>query len=127
MGVREPDYLYAVASSADDSQEMFRELPWPFENDEFPAQLGAVVMRTVLDGELPALQIVHFPDNGWAVADGVNDPNEPGAFLATHIWHAIEQNSSLAGLASLPPGYEANRAAVGEPWIVSEFQYGDDD
>lgn len=116
-----------MASGDDDSREMFRELPWPFDSDEFPAQLGAVVMHTVLNGELPALQIIHFPDNSWAIADGVNDPNEPGACVATHIWHAIEQNSSLARLASLPSGHEANRAAVGEPWIVSEFRYGDDD
>jgi hypothetical protein len=105
---------------------MFRDLPWPYENDAFPAQLGAVIMNTVLDGDLPALQIVHFADNSWAIADGVNDPNEPDACVATHIWHAVEQNSSLAALASLPPGYQANREAVGEAWVVSEFIDDDD-
>jgi hypothetical protein len=116
-----------VTGGAGHPGEVFRDLPWPFENDEFPPHLGAVVMRTVLDGELPALQIVHFPDNSWVVADGVNDPNEPGACSVAHIWHAIEQNSSLAGLASLPPGYAANREAVGAPWVVSEARYADEE
>jgi hypothetical protein len=100
---------------------MFRDLPWPFPGGAFPAQLGAVVMRTVLSGDLPALQVVHFADNSWAIADGVNDPNEDGACVATHIWHVIARNSSVAELASLPPGMLAYRAAVGEPWVRSDL------
>jgi hypothetical protein len=82
-------------------------------------------MRTVLDGSLPALQVVHFPDNSWAVADDVNDQNAPGACVAIHIWHAVVRNSSMAALASLPPGMVADRAAVGEPWTRSQFRYED--
>jgi hypothetical protein len=46
------------------SHEMFRYLPWPFPNNEFPTDLGAVVMRSVLDGVMPALQVFHDSEGG---------------------------------------------------------------
>src|SRR2546422_5927471 len=98
--------------------EMFQSRAWPFAGDRFPADLGAVVMKTVLDGDLPVLQFVHSPDNSWLVADGVNDPNVPGACIATHLRHVLERDPSLEELASLPVGHQANRSAVGEPWAV---------
>jgi hypothetical protein len=92
-----------------------------FPNDEFPAQLGAVVMKAVLDGGRPALHVAHFPDGEWAIGDG-EDPNVPCSCIATHIWHAIERNSSIRALASMPPGRAAHREAPGSPWIVSEWR-----
>ena len=68
-----------------DRREMFRTMDRPFAGDEFPAALGATVQRTVLDGELPALIVGHFPSDGWHIGDGINDPNLPGAAIATHI------------------------------------------
>jgi hypothetical protein len=103
-----------------DRREMFQYTPWPFLNNEFPPQLGAVVMKTVLDGSKPALQVAHLPGGEWAIGDG-NDPNTPGACVATHIWHAVERNSSIGELASMPPGHVADRDAPGSPWIVSEW------
>jgi hypothetical protein len=102
-------------------REMLQYMPWPFPNNEFPRQLGAVVMKTVLDGSSPALQVAHFPDGAWAIGDG-DDPNAPGACVATHIWHAVERNSSIRELASMPPGHIADRDAPGSPWIVSEWE-----
>ena len=37
--------------------------------------------RTVFQGEEPAREVVHDSNNGWAVGDGVKDPNEPGAVV----------------------------------------------
>ena len=99
-------------------REMFRTLPWPFEADAFPASLGATVQRTVLDGRLPALVVGHTPEGDWYVGDGVNDPNLPGACVATHIAHAIERNGSIAMLGRLPPGHEARRRWPGDAWVV---------
>ena len=101
---------------------MVRFLPWPFPDGEFPRELGAVVQVTVLDGELPALLVIHAPEGDWLVGDGLNDPNDEGASVATHIWHAIERNSSMAELASLPPGRQATRRWPGDPWVVSEAE-----
>ena len=106
--------------------EMFQHLPFPFAHGRFPAELGAVVQRTVLDGDEPAREVIHAADGSWLVGDGVNDPNEPGAVVATHIWHAIERNSSLSELANLPPGHIAVRLGPGEPWVIDRHEWADD-
>ena len=108
-----------------DPREMFEVLPWPFPDGRFPASLGAVIMRTVLEGRLPALQVVHTPDNGWAIGDGVNDPNEPGACVATHIRHVLGSDPTLEELARLPPGTEAKREDVGSAWQIIPFEWTD--
>ena len=99
-----------------DPSEMARTLPWPFPGDEFPAALGAVIQRTVLDGTMPALVVGHSSHGDWYVGDGVSDPNELDAAIATHIAHVIEFNSSIRSLATLPPGHEATRRWPGDPW-----------
>jgi hypothetical protein len=93
--------------------EMFRTVPWPFTNGLFPARLGAVVQRSVLDGDEPARVVIHAEDGSWLIGDGINDPNEGGASIATHIAHAIEHNSSINELVTLPPGHVAIRSDRG--------------
>ena len=100
-------------------------MPWPFVADTFPRQLGAVVQRTVLDGTRPALYVVHSDEGDWAIGDGIDDPNEPGACVATHIWHAIEQNQAIAQLTHLAPGYQARRRSPGESWVVTKEETPD--
>jgi hypothetical protein len=102
---------------------MFQHLSWPFPDSQFPRQLGAVVMRTVLSEGAPVRQVVHAPDGGWAIADGVGDPNEPAGCVATHIWHVVEKDPTIAGLATMPPGSQANRSGVGEEWSITDFDY----
>lgn len=109
------------------SQEMFRHLPFPFEDERFPAGLGAVVQKTVLTGEQPAREVVHTPDGSWLVGDGVNEPNTPGTSVATHIAHVIALNSSIATLASMPPAHIAERSGPGEPWRIAILEGWDDD
>jgi len=82
-------------------------------------------MRSVLDGEMPALQVLHHPDAGWAIADGVGDPNDQKALVVTHIRHVTNHDPSLNELASMPPGTEANRESVDDDWELSRFA-GDD-
>jgi hypothetical protein len=108
-----------------DSHEIQRVAPWPFAGNRFRAHLGAVVMQTALTGERPALQVVHFPDGDWGVADGVGDPNEPGACVISHLRHVVERDASLEELASLAPGMVAERSGAGEPWVASPFTWPD--
>ena len=110
-----------------DGPDMVRHLPFPFEGGRFPRELGAVVQRTVLTGDEPARQVVHAADGSWLVGDGIHDPNEPGASIATHLWHVIERNSSVADLADLPPGRAATRAAPGDAWVITEHTWADDE
>lgn len=99
--------------------------PFPFEGGRFPRSLGAVVAATVVRGEAPPLQVVHFPDGDWGVTDGVTDPNAEGALTLTHMWHVLEGDPSLHELASLPRGYQADRDGPGRPWTITPFEYGD--
>jgi hypothetical protein len=101
-------------------------MPFPFPDDQFPAELGAVVQRTVLSGERPALEVIHAPDGSWMVGDRVADPNLPGACLATHMLHVVEHNSSVAELATMPPGHRAHRDRPGQPWKVMALEEWDE-
>ena len=93
-------------------------MPWPFPGGSFPQDLGAVVMRNVLSGEAAALQVVHFEDGYWGVADGRRLPSTRN-LEATHIWHVISADRTIAELATLPPGHQADRDRVGAPWVIS--------
>lgn len=103
------------------SDAVLRHLPFPFPGEEFPAELGAVVQRTVLTGERPAREVIHTPDGSWLVGDGEGDPNVPGASIAAHMSHVVAHNSSVAELATMPPGHWAHREGPGQPWAVREL------
>lgn len=108
------------------SSEVFRHLPFPFDDGVFPANLGAVVQRTVLDGREPAREVIHDADGDWLVGDGVNDPNLPGASSVAHMTHVIELDPTVAALANLPVGHIATREEVGEEWVVDVHRWDDD-
>ena len=107
----------------DDGSEVVRHLPFPFDGDVFPSNLGAVIQLTVLRGEQPAREVVHAEDGSWLVGDGINDPNEPGAMIVGHIAHAIERNSSLAELASMPAAHIATRSDPGSAWVIEPHSW----
>ncbi|MGC4174577.1 hypothetical protein [Demequina sp.] len=109
-----------------DPREIFRSLPFPFENDQFPQGLGGVVQNTVLSGLEPAREVVHTEAGEWLVGDGVNDPNLPGACTVTHLAHAIERNGAIAELATMPPGFMARRTGPGSEWRTEPLEWLDD-
>jgi hypothetical protein len=76
-------------------------------------------MKSVLEGRRPALQVVHFPDNAWAIADSVDDPNIPRACVAQHMRHVLDLDPGLEELARLPIGYQANRSGRDALWVVT--------
>ncbi|GIF52287.1 hypothetical protein Afe04nite_68260 [Asanoa ferruginea] len=91
-------------------------MPFPFPDGRFPPQLGATVQRTVADGQLPALTVIHTADNSWVVLDGVNDPNLHGACVIDAMVHLVEDDPSLAVVARLEVGYRADRERAGDVW-----------
>jgi hypothetical protein len=105
---------------------MVRFVPFPFENGRFPAELGAVVQVTVLEGREPARLVVHASDGSWMVGDGVDDHNLPGASIATHISHVVERDASVAALATLGPGRVARRDGPGWAWEISDHVWEDE-
>ncbi|MEV7624905.1 hypothetical protein [Actinoplanes sp. NPDC089786] len=100
------------------AHEIFRMLPFPFPDHRFPPELGAVVQRTVHEGKLPALSVIHSADNSWIVLDGVNDPNVEGAVLVDAMVHLVEADPTLADMARLDAGNRADRDEVGGKWQV---------
>jgi len=74
-------------------------------------------MRNVLSGEAAALQVVHFEEGYWGRADGRHVPSTRN-LEATHIWHVIGVDRSIAELATLPPGHQADLDRVGAPWVI---------
>jgi hypothetical protein len=108
-------------------REMVRRIDFPFVDGRFPADLGAVVQRTVLDGQLPARYVAHTADNDWVVGDEINDPNLDGASVAAHMRHVVDKDSTLESLATLPPGFQARRAAPEQPWTIEPFRWLADD
>lgn len=107
-------------------REVFQRLPYPCDDARFPAELGALVQRTVLTGDMPAREVIHAPDGSWAMGDGVNDPNLPDASRATRVAHVIALNSWIADLASMPPRHIARRSRPGEPWTIVVLEGWDD-
>lgn len=105
------------------TQNMLRQVPWPFEEGRFPALLGAVVQRTVLSGAEPVRLVLHDDEGDWCVGDGINDPNEPDACVATHMSHVVEHDPAVAELATMPPGNKATRSTAGGPWVLCTFAY----
>jgi hypothetical protein len=96
--------------------------PWPYPNDEFPIDVGAVVMNSIIESRRPALQVVHFDTGIWGVADAVDAPTTRN-MTATHLRHVLEADPTIAGLATMPPSYQADREAVGDPWVISPLSY----
>ena len=117
---------FGQAATVSDDAEIFRQMPFPFDDDTFPTNLGAVVQRTILDGTEPAREVTHVADGSWLVGDGVNDPNAPGAVVVTHISHVVERNSSVADLATLPFGHVARRTQNGV-WVREPHVWLDDE
>ena len=115
--------LWNSVEVSNDPHQMLTQMSWPFRNGEFPPELGTIAMRSVAQGELPTLQVVHDPDGYWLVADGINDPSEPDACVVTHFSHVLASNSSVATLANMPPGTKADREEVGAEWILRPFSY----
>lgn len=109
------------------SHEVFRHVRFPFVDARFPASLGAVVQRTVLEGTEPARAVIHSDDGSWLVGDGVNDPNLPGAVVVVGITHVVERDRSLAELATLPPGCIAERDSPDDAWHVRSQEWARDE
>lgn len=90
----------------------------------FSSDVYAIVQKTVIEGKLPALFVIHDDEGDWLVGDGVNDPNLEGASGFYHISHVVGLDRSIAETAVLPVGHVARRESGESPWTVSRFSYG---
>ena len=107
------------------AHEVFQHVPFPFSDGRFPPHLDAMVQRRVVDGELPALTVIHTADNSWVVLDGVNDPNLDGACVIDAMTHLVEDDPSLAVLAQLDVGQRADREHAADVWQAFPYEVED--
>ncbi|WP_143078940.1 hypothetical protein [Nonomuraea pusilla] len=107
--------------------EALWHVPFPFPDDTFPPSLGAVVQRTVISGELPALIVIHDDENDWLIGDDVTDASDPDASAICHVAHVVDLDPSVAETASLPCGYAARRTSKEEPWVIEEWYYEEEE
>ncbi|MFC5664327.1 hypothetical protein ACFP3U_15205 [Kitasatospora misakiensis] len=83
--------------------------------------------RTVAEGRLPALVVIHDDEGDWLIGDGVNDPNLPDASGVYCIACIAEDDPSISETAGLEPGFAAHRDGPGLPWTIQPFSYEDDE
>jgi hypothetical protein len=87
--------------------------PWPFDQ---PRNCASFVTREVMDREEPILLVTHdSDDHGWQFIGSSDGTPENARIIALH--EAVALDPSVVELADLPPGWHAQRDAVGEPWI----------
>ena len=107
--------------------ELIIRAPFPFTDNVFPSELGAVVQRSVLDGEEPALFVAHTEDNEWLVGDGISDPNEEGACVVAAMVEVLAQDEKVAEVADLPTGMAAYRESADDTWQREPFTWAEED
>jgi len=86
--------------------------PWPFAD---PPQVSVVTQRTILKEGRPILLVIHDEeDGGWQFLDGGEFRVE--AALLVGLKTVFDHDASIATLADLPLGWQAQRAGPKEPW-----------
>jgi hypothetical protein len=92
---------------------------WNF--DQAP-NVACMTCRSVIAGH-PVLIATHYEDDhSWGFMDGT--PTDMAAALVVAMSEVIDRHPDLDEIASLPPGWSATRAAVGEPWLKQQDDWG---
>ncbi len=85
---------------------------WPF--DQGP-DVAALTTRQVLQNGLPVLRVIHYyDDDSWAFVCGTTNKTEDLRIIA--MSEALAADTTLRGIADLPPGWTAWRDSVGKAW-----------
>lgn len=77
------------------------------------------VCNHVFEGERPVLYVSRA-DGDWCFLCGADDHEQLGsAFQVVGLSHELAKDSTLESVLDLAPEEEADRAAVGAPWVRS--------
>jgi hypothetical protein len=87
------------------------------------AGVGAVVQKTVANGEMPALVVIHDDEGDWLVGDGVSDPNVSGASELCHLAHVVHVDPRVAEVLDIAAGHAAYRLDADSPWKTGSWEY----
>ena len=75
----------------------------------------AYVCLHVFRGERPVL-LVSRPDGDWCFLCGDAHENDASAYRVVGIGHVLDRDQELRQALDLPPDWDAERGAVGQPW-----------
>jgi len=96
-------------------------MTWNFDQAR---NVACITCRSVIDGH-PVLVATHYEDDhSWAFLDG--QPFDMAAAQVVAMSSVVDLHPDLDKIASLPPGWEATRAAVGEPWSMQKSDWSPD-
>lgn len=91
---------------------------WPFSD---PENVMTITMRQIVREGQPVLLVVHEEEDGsWQFLTGGTFTMADGVLVALKTIIALD--SSLLELADLPVGWQAVRAAKGQPWSRSQCE-----
>ncbi len=89
------------------------EKNWPFDQ---PPNCAAIFLRQIVREGAPVLFVSHDEDDhGWQFLDGSESPDEADALIVC-MYHVLDSDPTLYQLSDLPPGWQAWRRSVDEPW-----------
>lgn len=87
-------------------------MSWPFDQAE---NVATLTTKQVVEGGLPILSVVHYSDDhSWGFLCGTTAESED--LMMVSMKYAVDLDPTLKDIADLPPGWCADRTAVGEAW-----------
>jgi hypothetical protein len=86
---------------------------WPFDQ---PRNCAVFTIRQILDGSEPILHVTHdLDDDGWQFL-GSSNANVADLKIVS-FEEIVSTDASLYELADIPPGWQATRKSLHEPWV----------
>jgi hypothetical protein len=76
----------------------------------------AYVCIHVFEGVRPVL-LVTRPEGDWCFLCGESHENDASVYRVVGIGHVLEGDGSLLQVLDLEPGWDAERTALGQPWL----------
>jgi hypothetical protein len=102
---------------------MVNESTWPF--DQGP-DVAAVTSTHIMNDGCPVLLVTHYDDDhSWGFQSG--KPVTMADALVVRMDTMLRTDPTLAEVADLPPGWTAERNAVGSEWRRSRSEFEDDE
>lgn len=89
---------------------------WPFHEG---MNRAAITIGSVLDRSKPILLVTHSIDGDWQFLSGEAFDPEDGKIVSLH--EILKLDETIASIADLPAGWQAEREGVNSPWQRSEI------
>jgi hypothetical protein len=83
-------------------------------------RLGVFSCGHVMRGERPALLVSH-EGGDWQFVCGAHDHDAKIEPFHVSVGILVSRDPSLSAIADLPPGWNAERSAIGNPWIRTKI------